>query len=65
MDMARNKKQIGLALDPELLARFDAWRDRQRFSPSRTEVIEELLSTFLDAEDKRTGGKTVDNSDAD
>ena len=51
MDMARNKKQIGMALDPELLARFDAWIAAQRFAPTRTEVIEKLLAKFLDEEE--------------
>lgn len=53
MDMGRNKKQIGLAIDAELLARFEAWQSRQRFAPSRTEVIETLLSDFLDTEETK------------
>ncbi len=60
MDMARNKIPIGLALKPELLARFDAWIAKQQFAPSRTEVIEKLLADFLDQQAAGTAGKSVD-----
>ena len=50
MDMGRNKKQIGLAIDADLLARFEEWQKAQRFPPSRTEVIEQLLDQFLNEE---------------
>ena len=51
--MGRNKKQIGLALDADLLARFDKWLAEQRFPPSRTAVIEDLLKEFLDEQDAK------------
>ena len=47
MDMGRNKKQIGLALDADLLANLDDWLAAQRFPPSRTAVIEDLIREFL------------------
>ena len=53
VDMGRNKKQIGLALDADLLARFDKWLAEQRFPPSRTAVIEDLLKEFLDEQDAK------------
>lgn len=53
VDMGRNKKQIGLALDADLLARFDKWLAEQRFPPSRTVVIEDLLREFLDKQDAK------------
>ena len=61
MDTARNKKPIGLAMDPNLLDRLDQWISRQRFVSSRTVIIEQLVADFLNAEEKREAGKTVDD----
>jgi predicted transcriptional regulator len=59
--MARLKKMISLAIDPELLARLDAWLSRQEIRPSKTAVVETALRRFLDAEEK-TGGKRRERS---
>ena len=55
MDMARNKKTIGLALDPELLARMEAWRNSQDVPPSKTAVLETALREFLDKREAGNG----------
>lgn len=49
MNMARKKIPVGLALDPELLAELDQYRDAQDAKPSRTAVIEGALRKLLEA----------------
>ena len=51
--MARLKKMISLAVDPDLLKRLEAWLSKQDFPPSKTAVIEAALRDFLDAREKR------------
>ena len=54
--MARLKKMISLALDPELLKRLEVWMDKQEFPPTKTAVIETALRDFLDAREKPKRG---------
>lgn len=49
--MARLKKPMTLALDPELLERLDAWIARQEFPPTKTAVFEAALRMWLDAKE--------------
>lgn len=51
MDMSRIKKVVGLALDPELLERLEAWRMSQDVPPSKTACLEAAIREFLE---KRT-----------
>ena len=51
--MARLKKMISLALDPDLLKRLETWLAKQEFPPTKTAVIEAALRDFLDAREKR------------
>jgi len=54
MDMVvRNKKMVSYALDPELLARLDAWLAKQEFPPSKTAVVEAALKAFLDSREEK------------
>lgn len=48
MSMARIKKMVSYALDPELLARLNKWLARQDVAPSKTAVIEAALREFLE-----------------
>lgn len=47
--MARIKRPLNLALEPELLDRLDAWIARQEFPPTKTAVFEAALRAWLDA----------------
>jgi hypothetical protein len=51
--MARLKKMVSLALDPELLKRLDKWIADQDVPPSKTAVHEAALREFLDKRDRR------------
>lgn len=51
--MARLKKMISLALDPELLTRLEKWIAAQDVPPSKTAVHEAALREFLDKREKR------------
>lgn len=53
MDMTRTKKMVSLALDPDLLARLDAWIAKQEFPPTKTAVLETALREFLQKREKR------------
>jgi predicted transcriptional regulator len=53
MSMARLKKMVSYALDPDLLKRLDDWIARQEVPPSKTAVIEAALRSFLDTREKR------------
>jgi|GEM_PF-2099057 len=58
MTMARLKKMVSYALDPDLLKRLDDWISRQEVPPSKTAVIEAALKSWLDdrePERKRRG----------
>jgi predicted transcriptional regulator len=46
--MTRLKKMIGLALDPDLLARLEKWRLAQDVPPSKTAIHETALREFLE-----------------
>jgi hypothetical protein len=51
--MARLKKMISLALEPELLARLEKWIAAQDVPPSKTAVHEAALREFLDKRERR------------
>jgi predicted transcriptional regulator len=51
MDMSRKKKMVSFALDPEILAKLDAWLAKQEFPPSKTAVVEAALKAFLELRD--------------
>ena len=46
-------KPVMLRLPESLLERLDAYRDRQRFPPSRQIVIERLIEGFLKEQDEQ------------
>lgn len=49
--MARLKKMVSLALDPELLKRLERWIAAQDVPPSKTAVHEAALREFLERRD--------------
>ena len=51
--MARLKKMISLALEPELLKRLEKWIAAQDVPPSKTAVHETALREFLDKRERR------------
>lgn len=51
--MARLKKMISLALDPELLTRLEKWIAAQDVPPSKTAVHEAALREFLDKRERK------------
>lgn len=53
MTMARLKKMVSYALDPDLLKRLDDWIGRQEVPPSKTAVIEAALRAWLDGQDAK------------
>lgn len=53
MNMTRLKKMVSFALDPDLLKRLDAWRERQDPPPSKTAVVEAAIRAWLDARPER------------
>ena len=46
--MARRKKMVTFAIEPELMKRFEAWLARQEFPPTRTTVFETAVKRLLD-----------------
>ena len=46
--MARHKKMVSLAIDPELLKQLEDWIDMQEFPPTKTAVLETALRDFLE-----------------
>ena len=50
--MARLKKMVSLAFNPELLRRLDKWIAAQDVPPSKTAVHEAALREFLDKREK-------------
>ena len=50
----RNKVAISLKLDPDRLARLDAFRNRLTGSPTRTGIIEAAIDEFIDRRDMET-----------
>lgn len=52
MDMTRKKKMVSLTLEPELIARLDAWLAKQEFPPHKNTVIAAALSDWLDKRDE-------------
>lgn len=52
MNMARKKKMVTLTLDPELVARLEAWLAKQEFPPAKNAVIEAALAAWLDGRDE-------------
>jgi predicted transcriptional regulator len=53
--MARLKKMVSLALDPELLRRLEKWIAAQDVPPSKTAVHETALREFLEKRERRRG----------
>lgn len=51
MNMARNKTPTNLALDPEILARVEAWMKAQELPVTKTWVFEKALAEFLEKRD--------------
>lgn len=52
--MPRIKTPVATTYDPELLARLDAWLEKQEFAPKKVDVFEVALREFLD---RREGKK--------
>lgn len=46
--MARRKKMVTFAIEPELYNRLEAWLARQEFPPTRTTVFETAVKRLLD-----------------
>ena len=46
------RTQIGIKLQPELVRRIDAFRKRQEFPPTRTDVIERAIEEYLQRSEK-------------
>ena len=46
------RTQIGIKLQPELIRRLDAFRKRQEFLPTRTDVIERAIEEYLQRSEK-------------
>lgn len=46
------KVPLGLRVEEKLLARLDAWRERQPVPPARTSVVEKALENFLEQHEK-------------
>jgi hypothetical protein len=53
-DMPRNKKMVSFALDPRILARFDAWLASHELPPSKTSVVELALTEFFDKREQQS-----------
>jgi predicted transcriptional regulator len=51
MNMARKKIPTNLALDPEILARIDAWIKAQEAPYTKTWIFEKALEEFLEKRD--------------
>lgn len=51
--MARLKKTVSLALDPDLIKRIEKWIATQDVRPSKTAVHEAALREFLEKREKR------------
>jgi metal-responsive CopG/Arc/MetJ family transcriptional regulator len=47
MPCMEKRTQIGIKLQPELIRRIDAFRKRQEFPPTRTNVIERAIEEYL------------------
>lgn len=53
MLMTRLKKVTGLALDPGLLDRLEAWRISQDVPPTKTACLETAIREFLERREGR------------
>jgi hypothetical protein len=53
MSMARIKKMVTFAIDPDLLRRLGVWISAQEVAPSKTAVFEAALREWLDAREKK------------
>ena len=49
--MATKTGHIDLRVEPELVKRVDAWRNRQRVRPSRTAMFVYIITEFLEREE--------------
>jgi predicted transcriptional regulator len=63
MSMARLKKMVSYALDPDLLKRLDDWLSRQDPAPSKTAVIESALRDWLDARLAKSAAEQFGSTD--
>ena len=52
MACMEKRTQIGIKLQPELIRRVDAFRKRQEFPPTRTDVIERAIEEYLQRSEK-------------
>ena len=50
--MATKTGHIDLRVEPELVKRVDAWRNRQRVRPSRTAMFVYIITEFLEREER-------------
>ena len=46
--MKRKTANIDIRVEPELIAKIDAWRARQRVPPSRSAAVVYMLEHFLE-----------------
>ena len=46
--MKRKTANIDIRVEPQVVERIDAWRDRQRVPPSRSAAIVYMLEEFLE-----------------
>jgi metal-responsive CopG/Arc/MetJ family transcriptional regulator len=46
--MGKKTANIDIRVEPELVEKIDAWRARQRVSPSRSAAIVHMLEHFLE-----------------
>lgn len=53
MLMARRKRMVSFALDPELIAQLEAWLEKQELPTTKTAVIEAALREFLRSRGRR------------
>jgi hypothetical protein len=46
--MGQKTANIDIRVEPQLVKRIDAWRARQRVSPSRTAAVVYMIDQFLE-----------------
>ena len=46
--MQRKTAKIDIRVEPQLVERIDAWRDRQRVRPSRSAAVVRAIEEFLE-----------------
>lgn len=63
MSMARKKRMVSYALDPDLLKRLDDWLSRQDPAPSKTAVIESALRDWLETRFAKSAAEQFGSTD--